>query len=48
MKSPPLARLYIRPDGRILDIRHEVNDLLSQTGKHLRYPSAEFQNQTEE
>jgi PAS domain S-box-containing protein len=28
-------------EGRILDLKHEVNDLLSQTGKHPRYPSAE-------
>lgn len=34
-------------EGRILDLKHEVNDLLSQTGKHPRYPSAESQDETE-
>jgi PAS domain S-box-containing protein len=28
-------------EGRILELKHEVNDLLSQTGKHPRYQSAE-------
>ena len=35
-------------EGRILDLKHEVNDLLSQTGKHPRYPSAESQDKKEE
>ncbi len=34
-------------EGRILDLKHEVNELLVQTGKHPRYPSAESQNKTE-
>jgi len=28
-------------EGRILDLKHEVNELLKQTGQHPRYPSAE-------
>lgn len=28
-------------EGRVLELKHEVNDLLSQTGKNPRYPSAE-------
>jgi PAS domain S-box-containing protein len=28
-------------EGRILDLKHEVNELLGQTGKDSRYPSAE-------
>ena len=33
---------------RILDLKHEVNELLGQAGQPPRYPSAESQNQTEE
>jgi PAS domain S-box-containing protein len=33
-------------EERILDLKHEVNELLGQTGKHPRYPSAEAQAQT--
>ena len=32
---------------RILDLKHEVNELLGQAGQPPRYPSAESQNQTE-
>jgi PAS domain S-box-containing protein len=34
-------------EERILDLKHEVNELLGQTGKHPRYPSAESENPTE-
>ncbi|MDO8990951.1 MAG: PAS domain S-box protein [Sideroxyarcus sp.] len=34
-------------EDRILDLKHEVNELLGQTGKHPRYPSAESDNPTE-
>jgi hypothetical protein len=33
---------------RILDLKHEVNELLGQTGQPPRYPSAESQDQPEE
>ncbi len=33
---------------RILDLKHEINELLGQAGQPSRYPSAESQNQTEE
>jgi PAS domain S-box-containing protein len=35
-------------EGRVLDLKHEVNELLSQTGKYPRYPSAESQDKKEE
>jgi PAS domain S-box-containing protein len=35
-------------EERILDLKHEVNDLLGKTGKHPRYPSAESQDPIEE
>jgi hypothetical protein len=35
-------------EGRVLDLKHEVNDLLSQTGKQPRYPSTESQDNIEE
>ena len=31
-------------EGRVLDLKHEVNELLGQTGKNPRYPSAEQPN----
>jgi PAS domain S-box-containing protein len=34
-------------EERILDLKHEVNDLLGKTGKHPRYPSAESQDPIE-
>lgn len=34
-------------ENRILDLKHEVNELLGQIGKHPRYPSAESQDETE-
>ncbi len=34
-------------EGRILDLKHEVNELLGQTGKDPRYPSAESENPSE-
>jgi PAS domain S-box-containing protein len=34
-------------EARILELKHEVNELLGQTGKHSRYPSAESENPTE-
>ena len=33
---------------RILDLKHEVKELLGQAGQPPRYTSAESQNQTEE
>jgi PAS domain S-box-containing protein len=33
-------------EGRILDLKHEVNELLAKTGQPPRYPSAESQDQT--
>lgn len=35
-------------EGRVLELKHEVNDLLNQTGKHSRYPSAESPDSKEE
>jgi len=35
-------------EGRVLELKHEVNELLEQTGKHPRYPSAEAQNRLKE
>lgn len=35
-------------EGRILELKHEVNDLLGQTGEHPRYPSAESPDSKEE
>jgi PAS domain S-box-containing protein len=35
-------------EGRILDLKREVNDLLGQTGKNPRYPSAESPDTKEE
>ena len=35
-------------EERILDLKHEVNDLLGKTGKHPRYPSADSQDPIEE
>jgi PAS domain S-box-containing protein len=35
-------------EARILDLKHEVNELLAQSGLPARYPSAELQDQTEE
>lgn len=32
-------------EGRILELKHEVNELLGQAGQPLRYPSAESQEQ---
>jgi hypothetical protein len=34
-------------ENRILELKREVNDLLSQTGQPLRYPSAESDNSKE-
>jgi PAS domain S-box-containing protein len=34
-------------EARILELKHEVNELLGKTGKHPRYPSAESENPTE-
>jgi PAS domain S-box-containing protein len=34
-------------EARILELKHEVNELLGQVGKHPRYPSAESENPTE-
>lgn len=34
-------------ETRILELKHEVNELLGQVGKHPRYPSAESENLTE-
>jgi PAS domain S-box-containing protein len=35
-------------EGRILDLKHEVNELLGQTGEHPRYPSAETPDQMQD
>ena len=35
-------------EGRILDLKHEVNEILYQVGQPPRYPSAESQDQTKE
>jgi len=35
-------------EGRILELKHEINELLGKSGLPPRYPSAEFQDQTEE
>lgn len=35
-------------EGRILDLKHEVNELLGHIGQPLRYPSAESREQIEE
>lgn len=35
-------------EGRILDLKHEVNELLGQSGQPPRYPSAEEQQQTKD
>jgi len=35
-------------ETRILDLKHEVNELLGKSGLPARYPSAESQDQTEE
>jgi PAS domain S-box-containing protein len=40
--------LTLGREERIIDLKHEVNDLLGKTGKHPRYPSAESQDPIEE
>lgn len=35
-------------EGRILELKHEVNEMLGQAGQPMRYPSAESQDQMKE